>query len=191
MTTPAATTGTTRWVEDHFIAGNVALDFANTVYRRCPETGADLFTDTEALTTWLIRARVLPDSARIAVTEAVLAEARTLRALLWTVFDAHRAGRTIPADAFAGLLDTARRSVTGLAVHPDGSTSSHNPQGALAVVALSGITLALDPPPQGVCACDRCGWFFIDSSRGRRRRWCSMKTCGNQAKAARYRSSHP
>nr|WP_255307967.1 CGNR zinc finger domain-containing protein [Streptomyces marincola] len=40
-------------------------------------------------------------------------------------------------------------------------------------------------------ACDRCGWFFIDSSRGRRRRWCSMKTCGNQAKAARYRSSRP
>ncbi|WP_433493074.1 CGNR zinc finger domain-containing protein [Nocardia grenadensis] len=35
------------------------------------------------------------------------------------------------------------------------------------------------------------GWFFIGSSRGRRRRWCSMKTCGNQAKAARYRSSHP
>lgn len=191
MTAPAATTGTTEWVADHFIAGNVALDFANTVYRRRPETGADLFTDTEALTAWLTRARVLPDSARLGVTEAVLAEARALRALLWTVFDAHGEGRTIPADAFAGLLDTARRSVTDLAIHPDGSMNSRDPRGALAVVALSGITLALNPPPQGVCACDRCGWFFIDSSRGRRRRWCSMKTCGNRAKAARYRSSHP
>ncbi|WP_368660643.1 CGNR zinc finger domain-containing protein [Streptomyces marincola] len=74
---------------------------------------------------------------------------------------------------------------------PDGPTRPHGPRGALAVAALSGIALALDPPRPGVRACDRCGWFFIDSSRGRRRRWCSMKTCGNQAKAARYRSSRP
>lgn len=179
----------TEWVADHFVAGHLALDFANTVYRRWPETGADLFPDTDALAAWLTRARLLPDSARVRVTEAVLAEARTLRALLWTVFDAHRDGRTVPADAFAGLLDTARRSVTELTIQPDGATSSPDPRGALAVVALSGVTLALHPPPQGVRACDRCGWFFIDSSRGRRRRWCSMRTCGNQAKAARHRSS--
>ncbi|WP_103502721.1 MULTISPECIES: ABATE domain-containing protein [Streptomyces] len=184
-------TTSTVWVEDHFIGGDLALDFANTVYRRRPETGADLFTGPDALAAWLTRARLLPDSARVGATEAALAEARTLRAQLWTVFDAHRDSHTIPADAFAGLLDTARRSVTDLAIHPDGSASSHDPRGALAVVALSGISLALNPPPQGVRACDGCGWFFIDASRGRRRRWCSMKTCGNQAKAARHRSSQP
>lgn len=184
---------TTDWVEDHFIAGHVALDFANTVYRRWPELGADLFTDTEALTTWLTRTRLLPDGGEQVgvVTEAALDEARTLRALLWTVFDAQKDGHTIPSDAFTGLLDTARHGRADLAVHPDGSTASRDAPGAFAALALRAITLALNPPPQGVHACDRCGWFFIDSSRGRRRRWCSMKTCGNQAKAARYRSTHP
>ncbi|MEV7231319.1 ABATE domain-containing protein [Polymorphospora sp. NPDC051019] len=183
-------TATTEWVEDHFIAGNLALDFANTVYRRWPDPGPDLFTDADALANWLTRTRLLADGES-GVTEAALEDARALRALLWTVFDAQKDGHAIPADAFAALLDTARRSIADLAIHPDGSTTSRDAHGALAVVALRTITLALDPPPQGVRACDRCGWFFIDSSRGRRRRWCSMKTCGNQAKAARYRSTRP
>lgn len=33
-----------------------------------------------------------------------------------------------------------------------------------------------------VCLGTRCGWVFVDSSRGGRRRWCSMATCGNSAK---------
>ncbi|WP_225840358.1 CGNR zinc finger domain-containing protein [Streptomyces sp. NK08204] len=33
-----------------------------------------------------------------------------------------------------------------------------------------------------VCPGMRCGWVFIDTSRGGRRRWCDMATCGNSAK---------
>ena len=37
------------------------------------------------------------------------------------------------------------------------------------------------------CADDRgCGYLFIDTSRNRSRRWCSMKSCGNRAKAKRH-----
>jgi predicted RNA-binding Zn ribbon-like protein len=39
----------------------------------------------------------------------------------------------------------------------------------------------------GECADDRgCSWLFIDSSRNRSRRWCSMESCGNRAKARRH-----
>ena len=84
---------------------------------------------------------------------------------------------------------TAARGSAHVVVGPDGSTTSTDTGGALAILALRAVLLVLDPPPQGVRACDRCGWFFIDSSRGRRRRWCSMKTCGNQAKATRHRAT--
>jgi predicted RNA-binding Zn ribbon-like protein len=185
-------TTATAWVEDHFIAGDTALDFANTVYRRWPELGADLFNNAEALGTWLVRARLLSAGSDPAdfITEVALGEARALRARLWEVFDAQKDGHTIPADAFKGLLDTARSGSAHVAISPDGSMTSPDADGALAMLALHAIMLVLNPPPQGVRACDRCGWFFIDSSRGRRRRWCSMKTCGNQAKAARYRAAH-
>lgn len=38
-----------------------------------------------------------------------------------------------------------------------------------------------------VCAGPRCGWLFIDTSKGGRRRWCDMATCGNSAKTIRHR----
>src|ERR1700735_2051557 len=33
---------------------------------------------------------------------------------------------------------------------------------------------------------DRCGWLFIDDSKNASRRWCSMQSCGNRAKALRH-----
>lgn len=39
-----------------------------------------------------------------------------------------------------------------------------------------------------VCANDGCRWVFEDTSRGGRRRWCDMTTCGNRAKVRRFRS---
>ena len=35
-------------------------------------------------------------------------------------------------------------------------------------------------------SCPACGWFFVDTSRNRSRRWCSMSTCGASAKSRRY-----
>jgi predicted RNA-binding Zn ribbon-like protein len=37
-----------------------------------------------------------------------------------------------------------------------------------------------------VCAADACNWLFLDGSRNGSRRWCSMRTCGNRAKARRH-----
>jgi len=38
----------------------------------------------------------------------------------------------------------------------------------------------------GRCANPACGWMFFDTSKNRSRRWCSMKYCGNVAKARRH-----
>jgi predicted RNA-binding Zn ribbon-like protein len=39
-----------------------------------------------------------------------------------------------------------------------------------------------------ICANDACRYLFIDHSPAGRRRWCDMRTCGNQAKVARHRA---
>jgi len=37
------------------------------------------------------------------------------------------------------------------------------------------------------CEDDRgCGFLFIDQSKNRSRRWCSMESCGNRAKARQH-----
>ena len=41
------------------------------------------------------------------------------------------------------------------------------------------------------CADDRgCGVLFVDRTRNHSRRWCSMKSCGNRAKAQRHYQRH-
>jgi predicted RNA-binding Zn ribbon-like protein len=36
------------------------------------------------------------------------------------------------------------------------------------------------------CRGDDCTWLFLDQSRNRSRRWCSMESCGNRAKVRRH-----
>lgn len=36
------------------------------------------------------------------------------------------------------------------------------------------------------CANPSCDWFFLDTSKNKSRRWCSMQGCGNRTKARRY-----
>jgi predicted RNA-binding Zn ribbon-like protein len=35
-----------------------------------------------------------------------------------------------------------------------------------------------------------CGWLFLDDSKSHSRKWCSMKGCGNTAKARRFYEAH-
>ncbi|MBT1157142.1 CGNR zinc finger domain-containing protein [Aminobacter anthyllidis] len=42
-------------------------------------------------------------------------------------------------------------------------------------------------PRERLRSCPRCGWLFLDTSRGGKRRWCSMQTCGNREKVSRHR----
>ena len=37
---------------------------------------------------------------------------------------------------------------------------------------------------------DGCGWLFLDESRNRSRKWCSMDYCGSFAKARRFAERH-
>lgn len=45
--------------------------------------------------------------------------------------------------------------------------------------------LASDDLPR-VGACPTCGWFFLDTTKNRSRRWCSMAMCGSVSKSRRY-----
>ncbi|HEY7464596.1 MAG TPA: CGNR zinc finger domain-containing protein [Candidatus Limnocylindria bacterium] len=61
---------------------------------------------------------------------------------------------------------------------------------ARAAIASSFAHFVADDAPERlrVCANQGCRWIFVDRSPTGRRRWCDMRTCGNQAKAARHRA---
>lgn len=39
----------------------------------------------------------------------------------------------------------------------------------------------------GACAAADCGWWFVDDTKNRSRRWCDMTICGNREKSRRFR----
>ncbi|MGW1592945.1 CGNR zinc finger domain-containing protein [Streptomyces sp. NPDC002343] len=60
----------------------------------------------------------------------------------------------------------------------------------LAVVARDAVDLLTDPVARASlrrCAGDACPLVYLDTSRGRRRRWCSSEVCGNRERVARHR----
>jgi predicted RNA-binding Zn ribbon-like protein len=55
-------------------------------------------------------------------------------------------------------------------------------------IAQSAAELLTAPELQQVRECEArdCYWLFLDNSRNRSRRWCSMDACGNREKARRH-----
>ncbi|MER5769072.1 CGNR zinc finger domain-containing protein [Streptomyces sp. NPDC001985] len=60
----------------------------------------------------------------------------------------------------------------------------------LAAVARDAVELLTDSVARGglrECSGEGCRRVYLDSSRGRRRRWCSSEVCGNRERVARHR----
>jgi predicted RNA-binding Zn ribbon-like protein len=64
-----------------------------------------------------------------------------------------------------------------------------SPDALLLPIAQAIARLVCEEDFQYVKACEghRCSLMFIDRTRGRARRWCSMSVCGNRAKQAAHR----
>jgi predicted RNA-binding Zn ribbon-like protein len=60
----------------------------------------------------------------------------------------------------------------------------------LSAVARDAVDLLTDPAARSRlrrCEGEHCERVYLDTSRGRRRRWCSSEVCGNRERVARHR----
>ena len=60
--------------------------------------------------------------------------------------------------------------------------------GVLQPIALSAARIVTEANPTRIrqCASGDCMYWFLDTSKSGRRKWCSMSRCGNRAKAAKH-----
>lgn len=187
------------------IAGNLSLDFINTLDDRPSAEPKEL------LKTYCDLARFGEDSGiltpeqsdyffenvhrRREEAEAALRQAIGLREAMYAVFSAARNKRTAPQTAMdrlnADIHDAAlhTRLVQGKGRYEwrcDDLTSSCNamlwPIARAAADLLASSDLAL----VRACSSPTCQWFFLDTSKNHRRRWCDMKSCGNRAKVRKF-----
>jgi predicted RNA-binding Zn ribbon-like protein len=172
----AACTG--RWRPEHFVAGDAALELANTVaHRRDPTLAEDRIADPRDLADW---ARSLGIDAEAApASREEVPRIHAVRQVVHDAFAAIAAGQAPPRTAVAAVLRAAAEGFEAVGRAPP---PLHAALAWRAVVALSAL------PRDRVGACPSCGWLFLDTSRSGRRRWCSMATCGTTGKVRAFRS---
>jgi predicted RNA-binding Zn ribbon-like protein len=67
-------------------------------------------------------------------------------------------------------------------------TAAETPLHACAL-AIEHLLTGVDSGRIRKCAAFDCGVYFVDTSKGHRRQWCSMDNCGNREKQRRWRSA--
>jgi predicted RNA-binding Zn ribbon-like protein len=186
----------------------LCLDFANTRFWRGIEPSTETLYGIDDLVGWCVANEALPTERAerwkgAPDAAAVFADALDLREAIYRVF-VRMASKASPESRD---LETINRA---LAETP--------PRRALAPLP-SGFGWDVPPAPGAVglltpvlwsagdlltgrrlaklkhCANDRCLWLFLDDSKSGNRRWCTMASCGNRAKAHRHyvkrrRASH-
>jgi predicted RNA-binding Zn ribbon-like protein len=190
-----------------FAGGAVCVDFVNTVSNRSGDSPEELLVDYGTLVSWAGQAGILSRDeqgdlraagrADPGGAAAALGEARSLREEIAAAFAAAPAAGGAPR-ARSQLAKRAGRYLSRAEVRPkaDGAFEPRFPvtgpvaglDGLLGPIAWSALELLLhgEPSRVKVCGDESCGWLFVDESRNRSRKWCSMDSCGNRAKAQRH-----
>jgi len=182
----------------------VCLDFTNTLAYRgsFPTESLHSFTD---LLNWCSDSRSIPPQLAHQLgawpdkhpkrAANILSEAIELREVIYRVFHAV-ALEGNPDDLDLNLLNRALRDAplrTTLQRGADGfgwqvEESKTSAASILAPVLWSAGDLLVGPQLSKLreCSNDKCLWLFLDDSKNGTRRWCSMQSCGNRAKAHRH-----
>jgi predicted RNA-binding Zn ribbon-like protein len=142
-------------------------------------------------------ARILQAEALRRPTEAAftLAQARALREALYRIFSAYHDGQTPWGEdverlnlALAEAMWHARLVAGEQRFRWDWVADPLALDRLLWPIARSAADLLTSAELSRVRECEgeTCGWLFMDTSKNRSRRWCSMEDCGNRAKAKRH-----
>lgn len=193
---------------DLTLTGQVSLDLVNTLDWRSSDAPGELLNSYSDLLRWArhtgaIREREARELASEATKHpkkatAVLARAVALRETLFRLFSAAADGRHAEASDVDALNRSLSDALSRLRLRPakegyqweweDGGGGEVDLERVLwPVVRAAGelltseqLTLLRRCPGEG------CAWLFLDTSRNKSRRWCSMEVCGNRSKVRRH-----
>jgi predicted RNA-binding Zn ribbon-like protein len=193
-----------------FIADSRGLDFLNSIATPVDEP-VDWIADGAGLIDWLGQAGLVPlaqleeIAARATPGELdrVSGQARDLRDWFRGFVVAH-AGRPLGAQTLGGLAPLNRllerdEAYGRIVAHADEPGHGHlmlerarrwrSPESLLLPIGEAVAHVVVDEDFTHIKGCEghRCTLMFVDRTRARARRWCSMGVCGNRAKVTAHR----
>jgi predicted RNA-binding Zn ribbon-like protein len=154
------------------------------------QDGPEELTHPNTLRDWLVAHQLLEPGAQL--DHADLKHAIAVREAIRGVIGTNSGGAVYPLDV-ATLNEAAAASRLRPRFGPDGRARLE-PEVGGGVGAMGRIVAAVfagmaedDWQQLKLCGSATCRWAFYDRSRNHSSRWCTMASCGNRAKARRFR----
>jgi predicted RNA-binding Zn ribbon-like protein len=152
--------------------------------------GTEELTGPNALRSWLVANGLMREDEP--VDESDLKHAIALREAMRAVIGG-KSGRQVYPVEVATLNEAAGASGLRMRFGRDGrprlEPEAPGPVGAMGrlVAALYSAMQDEDWDRLKLCTDDSCRWVYFDRSKNHSSRWCNMESCGNRAKARRFR----
>ena len=154
------------------------------------QDGPELLTDEKALHDWLVAKQLMPADAPVDAND--FRHAIAVREAMRGVIGGNSGYGVYPVD-LATLNEAAAASRLRMRFVAGGKVRLE-PEVAGAVGAIGRLVATLYSAMQGedwerlkLCGSGTCRWAFYDRSKNHSSRWCTMASCGNRAKARRFR----
>jgi predicted RNA-binding Zn ribbon-like protein len=189
--------------EIRILGGNLALDLVNTRDTGPDgEPGFDRLVDYQHLLAWaqqmgLLSQREADEAARRSAqtpeeAAGALQRIRALRSDIYEVFEAIAQDRN-PSQASLNRLSHLHGEATarGLLVRQGDAfgwdwSNTGELDRVLWPVSHAAVQLLTSGDLERIKRCGRCSWLFLDATKNRSRRWCSMEGCGTHEKSERF-----
>ena len=187
-----------------FGGGHVVLDFNNTVAWASRGSRNDRVGSPSMLILWAAEAKLIShtESVRLRrrlrtkyqIATGELTKAHRLRQVLHEMLIAAGQRRQPTSDFLAEFTQHLRKAVKSTNPEWREGCLQWLPNPAKSLISIvdhiawraGEFFASADFDRLRSCANPACGWFFIDRSKNKSRRWCMMRECGDRAKSKRY-----
>jgi predicted RNA-binding Zn ribbon-like protein len=153
--------------------------------------GSDVIAEPDALRGWLAERGLIDEHAEL--TPADVRQAHAVREAFRKLLLANNGDALDPA-AVETLNAAAKSAELQVRVGPDGiakltpvRTGIDAAIGRMLAIVQTAMADGTWPRLKACALHDSCEWAFYDWTKNRSGTWCSMKVCGNRAKARAYR----
>jgi predicted RNA-binding Zn ribbon-like protein len=190
---------------DLTLNGELSLDFVNTLDWRWSEEPKELVNSYADLMRWAQHTGVFHEreaknltekaASDVAKSERALKRALRFREIVYQIFEALINGQKPQASDLKAFNAELSEALSHLQIEQESENfvwswndSDNSFERIIWIVARSAARFLISERVKNlrVCEAPDCGWIFVDTSRTKKRRWCSMESCGNRAKARRY-----
>ncbi|MFI5614801.1 CGNR zinc finger domain-containing protein [Amycolatopsis sp. NPDC051903] len=175
-------------MEHAFPCGNPALDFVGTLRARRNAEPLEKLGSPGSLDAWFRESGVTDTDPGSRLSD--VAAAIELREAIYALVAARLTHHDADLGAIGVVNEFAARPPVVPQLSVDGRQLEATPAQALSSVARAAVEILGGPDADLLKECGRpeCTQIYLDHSRGSRREWCAMATCGNKMKAAAYRA---